>query len=194
MNSFSYLILLCYISHTLLNSHYNLTLHSLKFTIIISVHYHFDWFSLIESFHSPPVYRNLSFTPLQETAPINCPGDVLQYNCSIKSNSDNFVLEIAVTLLDGIRNGQYYFQNTSLLNMPINLVSNPRVTVTLRAINDSARYAEAIIEIAVEVDALLNGSLLECIFDNRNIFLTVDANDPLGNSFFGNVVSSIQCL
>ncbi len=67
--------------------------------------------------------------------------------------------------------------------MPINLVSNPRVTVTLRALNESARYAEAIIEIA----APLNGSLLECIFDNRSIFynaekvIRVDTNDPLGN-------------
>lgn len=126
------------------------------------------------------MYRSLSFKSVQNALPINCPGDVLQYNCSIQSNSENFTLGIAVIPHNGIKMS-HFFQNLTLLNVEQNLLSNPRVNVTLRALNVSSQYAEAIIEVIIESDAPINGSELECIFDNQKISLIVNTNDPLGN-------------
>lgn len=125
------------------------------------------------------VYRNVSLIPLQETVPINCPGVILQYNCSVDSNSEDFVLTVVVTLPNRTSSSQT-FENTLLLNMSINLLSSPTVIVTLRALSHSERHAEAIVELTVELDVPLNGTMIQCIFGSSNSSLIVITNDPLG--------------
>ncbi len=106
-------------------------------------------------------------------ADIDCPGDVISYNCSILSNIETLYL-IWIITFPGLMPISIVYDNTSLLNTMNELGMNVSSRITAF---ESDEYIESELEFTVLRDVLQNGAILECILadlDNKTVSISVN--------------------
>ncbi len=111
---------------------------------------------------------SVSIFPLQRVTSrndIECPGDIISYNCSIQSNSETVHLIWRVTLPGRIPINITY-DSTSTLNDVDNLKSF--ISTSLDSLI-SDEYIESTLWVIVQVDIPANQTELECITGDLGI-------------------------
>ena len=104
---------------------------------------------------------------------IECPGDVIPFNCLVESNSETIHLTWRVVLPTGtILNITY--NNTSLINdlYPLNSFISSSLTGFMKD-----KYAESSLNITVVADVLINQTKIECLInqlDNDTVYVPVN--------------------
>ena len=100
---------------------------------------------------------------------INCPGDTILYRCSIASNSETVQLTWLVTL-PGMVPVNITYDNTSIPNTVDTAFGN-NITTTLTNYTVDL-YTESTIMFTVLRDVVMNGTMLECISEDLDIYTT----------------------
>ena len=90
---------------------------------------------------------------------IECPGDIIPYNCSVSSNSETVQLTWRITL-PGTRPFNITYDNIYDLDTVDNLGKNITTILTSYRRNE---YIESVIVLTVLRETFINGTLLECL-------------------------------
>ena len=101
---------------------------------------------------------------------INCPGDTTSYRCSVMSNSETVQLTWRVTL-PGMMPVNITYDSTSLPNTQDTSFGYSITTMLTNFTMDT--YIESTIVFTVLSDLAMNGTMLECISENLDDFLTM---------------------
>ena len=100
---------------------------------------------------------------------INCPGDTISYKCSVLSNSKTIELTWRVTL-PGMMPIDITYDSMSILNtVDTDLGYNITTTLTDFTVDE---YIESTIVFTVLRGVAVNGTVLECISENLDIYAT----------------------
>lgn len=114
---------------------------------------------------------------------IDCPGDVISYNCSIVSNSENVHLTWRVTL-PGDMPFNVTYDRFSTINS-IGSIDNVLQTTLTRFISDT--YIESMLEFVLSSNIALNQTKLECLIeelDSSTVIVFVNSSGLLSPSAF----------
>ena len=115
---------------------------------------------------------------------IDCPGDIISYNCTVESNTEALHLTWTVTFLD-FTTISITYNSTSELNQINNLDMN--ITSTLISVTDE--HLESLLMLTLVKDVDMDGILVECSI--RDIFLDTNLDN---NSVFVEVNTSGMCV
>lgn len=144
-----------------------------------------SFFSVVNKMTMPCIYIYIAIvnvSPLQSVPrpAFDCPGEVISYNCSILSNSENVHLIWQVTVPGQMpvnitynRSSTSDINKTDMLNTYISSSLNRYV---------SNEYIESTLELIVQVDVSLNGTNVECILEglaNDSIELLLNTSGML---------------
>lgn len=106
-----------------------------------------------------PLQRNVSNTD------IDCPGDIIPYNCSIRSNSEMVHLIWRVMLPEHMPINITY-DSTSRLNNTDNL--NDFISAIPR-VYERGEYIESVLQLVLQDTISLNMTVTECIIEGLGI-------------------------
>ncbi len=95
---------------------------------------------------------------LNSDVDIDCPGDIISYNCSVISDSDMVNLIWRITFPDFVPINVTY-NNNSILNSKFNFALNAS-TILTEYMNEE--YIESVITFVVVENITLNGTIVEC--------------------------------
>ena len=115
-------------------------------------------------------------TPLERITSrndIECPGDIIPYNCSIQSNSETIHLTWRVTL-PGQAPINITYHNSSNLNS-VDILNNFIKTSFDQYMNDE--YIESTLNLTVVANVPINQTQLECFIEelgNDSVYVSVD--------------------
>ena len=121
---------------------------------------------------------------------IECPGDVLSYNCSIQSNSETVHLVWRVTIPDTMPVNVTYDSTSTTSEL---YVLNDHISTTLRDFVDN-EYIESILYLTIVADVPLNETKLECFIGtigNDTVYVTVNTS---GNKQSHTFSSTLVCV
>ncbi len=94
---------------------------------------------------------------------VDCPGDIISYVCSIRSNSENLYLTWHVTF-PGLRTINVTFDNNTDLN-DVNLPLNTSISLMNYTLDE---YVESTVFFLVDDAIPVNGTEVECETGNYN--------------------------
>ena len=114
-----------------------------------------------------PLERNITRTDIE------CPGDLIPYNCSVLSNSEEVQLTWEVTFPDQTHFNITY-NNSSMPNTTDDLGANITSVLTRYT---SDEYIESLLVITVLKNASMNGTQVECrseALDHKTAFVHIN--------------------
>ncbi len=102
---------------------------------------------------------------------IDCPNDVITYNCSIQTNSENIFLIWEFTFPNGTQPQRVAYNSSSTLQLPTTLGMGFEVRLT-DYVQDE--YIESVVKLTLMTDVVnVNGIVLECSTDIADAEVTV---------------------
>ncbi len=105
---------------------------------------------------------------------IDCPNDVITYNCSIQTNSENIFLLWEFTFPNGMQPQRVMYNSSSTLQLPTTLVGMGfQVRLTDYVLD---KYIESVVEVTLIMDVDVNRIVLGCSTDIADAEVTVIVN------------------
>ena len=132
--------------------------------------------------HCFTISANLTLTELpsmRSLLPIECPGDVVSFRCSVHTNSENPQITWQITPPAFAVSEVITYNGSSILGLvDVSPLGIARVTLTQFAnISTVTTYIESVFEIMLLPDIQLNQTFLQCSTENlSNDSLYVDFN------------------
>ncbi len=114
---------------------------------------------------------SVEIIPTVSSDDIECPGDILSYNCSIQSNSERVQLTWRVTLPGDITLNLTFYAISNLTSL------NGYIATAATSMSDE--YIESILWVTLQPDILMDQITLECLtesLENATAFVNVNTS------------------